>query len=145
LTPLNHIDNYPPDVYETLISTLEDMKQGKPLGVNFKGVITVPLDVKALYRILSPDPNHWPVFVDKMSDMWRHSPTFTKTDLAQIEAPTLVVSVDHDEFLPPEVFEATAESIPHSTLDRIPKGTHSVPVEYPAKVNRMLLDFLDTE
>ena len=137
------MDNYPPDVYETLVSTLQDLRQGKALKLSFKGLLTIPLDARAVYRMLSPDPDHWVVFVDKMTDMWLSSPTFTETDLAMIQAPTLVISVDHDEYIPAAVFETTANSIPNAELGRIPKGTHSVPVEYPSKVNRLLSDFLD--
>jgi pimeloyl-ACP methyl ester carboxylesterase len=140
-----HVDNYSPAVYDALVSTLQDLREGKALKLTFKGLTTIPLDARSIYEVLSPDPGHWTLFVDKMTVMWLNSPTFTPEELKTIEAPTLVISVDHDEYLSPEVFQTTASSIPCSTLGRIPKGSHSVAIEYPSKVNRMITDFLDAK
>ncbi len=131
-TPYN-ISNYPPEVFDDLKEFLESAKQGEVKGL---------LNPKTLYKRLAPDPDHWPVFCDKMREMWLNSPTLTEEDLGRITAPTLVISVDRDEYLPPEVFEATARSIPNATIGRIPQGTHFVMMEYPDETNELLLDFL---
>ena len=74
-------------------------------------------------------------------------PTHTREDLGRIEAPTLVVACDRDEFLsvpgdPLKVFRETAEAIPHSEITVVPGGRHSVLFQRPREVNTAISGFL---
>lgn len=105
------------------------------------------LSMKAFRRAVSPEPRNGAVFLERMSRMWKTLPDFTVKDLGRITAPTLVVACDSDEFLsswddPLKVFKETAAAIPGARLAAIGGGTHSVMLERPAQVNRLLLDFL---
>ncbi len=108
----------------------------------------VLLAVRMLRRLTSPEPWTWPEFYARMSAMWRELPDFTVGELAGIQAPTLVVGCDSDEFLslapdPLQVFSQTAAAIPGSELAVIPGGTHGVAVERAPEFNDLLLRFLD--
>jgi pimeloyl-ACP methyl ester carboxylesterase len=105
------------------------------------------LAARAIRRLLTPEPNSWPVFFHEMVKMWWELPDFTVEDLGRIEAPTLVLACDRDEFLsfgedPFHVFRETAEAIPRASLALVPGGTHSVLIERAETVNPIILDFL---
>ena len=71
-------------------------------------------------------------------------PAFTPPQLATIEAPTLIVHGDRDEFFPVEVALGLYRSIPTSYLRIYPNGGHE-PIYSPAAVNEfstVLLEFL---
>lgn len=108
----------------------------------------VLLGVRMLRRLASPEPWTWRPFHERMGRMWRELPDFTGEELARVEAPTLVVGCDNDEFLSPaedplRVFRLTAQAIPRAELRVISDGTHTVAVERPREFNRLLLPFLD--
>ncbi len=105
------------------------------------------LAMRAFRWAVSPEPRGGALFLERMARMWTALPDFTVEELGRITAPTLVVACDRDEFLsswddPLKVFKETAAAIPGARLVAIPGGTHSVILERPAEVNRLLLDFL---
>jgi pimeloyl-ACP methyl ester carboxylesterase len=105
------------------------------------------LTMRAFRRAVSPDPQNGLLFLERMARMWNELPDFTVEELRRITAPTLVVACDRDEYLsgwedPLKVFKETAAAIPGARLATIPGGTHSVILERPKEVNRLLLDFL---
>lgn len=95
------------------------------------------------YEAVSPDgPGHWPEVLAKLRAMWATGPTLTPEDLARIEAPVLVLvgdddAIDHRHTL------TLFESIPNAQLAVIPGTSHLVPIEKPALVNQLVVDFLD--
>ncbi|HCT78666.1 MAG TPA: 3-oxoadipate enol-lactonase [Micromonosporaceae bacterium] len=62
--------------------------------------------------------------------------------LSQISAPTLVIAADQDPSTPLPLVEHIASKVPNARLEVVPDAAHLVIVEQPAKVNRLLLDFL---
>jgi len=105
------------------------------------------LGLRATRRMMTPEPHRGGEFLEKMSKMWMSLPDFTTQDLGRIEAPTLVIGCDRDEFLslwpdPLQVFKDTAAAIPGARLEVIRGGTHLVGLERPREVNRLILDFL---
>jgi pimeloyl-ACP methyl ester carboxylesterase len=81
--------------------------------------------------------------------MWIELPDFTVEELRRIEAPTLVVACDKDEFLsltedPLQVFKETAEAIPNARMVFIPGGTHSVQLEKARALNSLVIEFLES-
>ncbi len=105
------------------------------------------LALRGLRRLLTPEPERDREFVKKMSAMWRGSPDFTREELGRIEAPVLVIGCDRDEYLSlwPDalrVFRETADAIPGARMEVVRGGTHSVHIERPGAVNRLMVDFL---
>ena len=103
---------------------------------------------RAIHWLLAPEPYSWRPFLERMTKMWLELPDFSVEDLRRIEAPTLVVACDRDEFLslqddPLQVFKDTAEAIPRGTMGIVSSGTHMVPIEKPQAVNDLILGFLE--
>ncbi len=63
-------------------------------------------------------------------------------DLGRITAPTLVVAADRDPLCPPRAGEIICAGIPDSRLEVIAGCGHQIPVEKPAELSRLVLDFL---
>jgi pimeloyl-ACP methyl ester carboxylesterase len=62
--------------------------------------------------------------------------------LAEIAAPTLVLTGDADRLIAPANSDVLARTIPGSKLVTIPGGSHAFNVEMPDLFNRAVLDFL---
>jgi pimeloyl-ACP methyl ester carboxylesterase len=103
-----------------------------------------PDALRGNYDALSPDgPEHFPVVFAKTVDMLVSEPTIPMRELARIAAPTLVLQGDRDEVRLSHSVEVVA-TLPDARLAVLP-GTHALPVENPALVNALLLDFLGYE
>ncbi|CAL9331524.1 alpha/beta fold hydrolase [Streptomyces sp. enrichment culture] len=97
---------------------------------------------RELYEAVSPDgPGHWPEVARKVLDMWRTQPALTIGDLAHIEVPTLVL-VGDDDLVTLEHTIALYRAIPGSQLAVVPGASHTVPLEKPSLLNRLVLDHL---
>jgi pimeloyl-ACP methyl ester carboxylesterase len=100
---------------------------------------------RAMYEVTSPDgPEHWPVVVGKMVEMYRTEPDIPIEDLGRISAPTLVLVGDDDVF-PLEHTLELYRTIPNSELAVVPGTSHAHFMEKPSLVNRLVLDFLDND
>ncbi|WP_031483105.1 alpha/beta fold hydrolase [Streptomyces bicolor] len=100
---------------------------------------------REIYAAVSPDGrDHWPVVVGKLAEMINTQPTLTTDDLARITAPTLVL-VGDDDLVTLEHTIALYRAIPGSELAVVPGTSHVLPLEKPAQVNRIILDFLANE
>jgi pimeloyl-ACP methyl ester carboxylesterase len=62
--------------------------------------------------------------------------------LRHIEAPTLVIVGDKDNFTPPWLGRVMASRIPIAELVLVPGGTHGTIIEEPKIVNKAIIDFL---
>ncbi|MFR0353201.1 alpha/beta fold hydrolase [Streptomyces sediminimaris] len=104
------------------------------------GPATAPL--RDMYAAASPDgAGHWPVVVRKLADMFAVEPALTTADLSRITAPTLVLAGD-DDMMTLEHTIDLYRAIPASQLAIVPGTSHAAPMEKPALVNRLILDFL---
>ena len=129
-----HTDNYSGDAKRKIASML------KPGSAALLGL-------SALRRLLTPEPEKGREFAAKMRELWSTLPDFTREELGRIRSPALVIGCDRDEYLslwpdPLRVFKETAEAIPDARLEVIRGGSHSVSIERPKIVNRLILDFL---
>ncbi|WP_178379994.1 alpha/beta fold hydrolase [Cryptosporangium aurantiacum] len=97
------------------------------------------------YDRLSPDgPEHFDVVLAKILRMWREDPGPGLSALPGITAPTLVMQGD-DDFVTVEHSAAVARALPEAQLAVVPGTSHGLPMEKPALVNQLLLDFLGGE
>jgi pimeloyl-ACP methyl ester carboxylesterase len=118
----------------TLPQFLEGAEQADDGGENL---------LRDLYEAVSPDgPEHWPVLQAKVLAMWRSGPILTVEDLRRIHAPTLVMVGDDDAIHLSHTVELY-EALPHGQLAVLPGSSHLVPIERPALVNQLIVDFLD--
>ncbi|MBN2026969.1 MAG: alpha/beta hydrolase [Actinobacteria bacterium] len=132
-TPFN-TDNYSAEGWRQMESILD------PRSLSM-------LSLRSMRRMMNPEPHRGKEFLEEMSRMWRTLPDFTTEDLGRIEAPTLVIGCDRDEFLslwpdPLQVFKDTTAAIPNARLEIVRGGTHFVSLERAREVNRLILDFL---
>jgi pimeloyl-ACP methyl ester carboxylesterase len=94
------------------------------------------------WSALSPDdPDHFPVFLDKMVECIFGDYAIPTADVARIAAPTLLMVGDDDMIRWDHTIELL-ETIPNAQLVSIPGASHLAPVEKPELVNRLILDFL---
>jgi pimeloyl-ACP methyl ester carboxylesterase len=98
-----------------------------------------------LYAAASPDgPDHWPVVFAKITKLWGEEPTLTVEDVARIASPTLVM-VGDDDIIRLDHTVALFEALPHGQLAVVPGASHGLPMEKPAEVSRLILEFLRQE
>ena len=96
------------------------------------------------YEAASPDgPEHWPVVFAKFQKMVSTQPNISVEQLGRISAPTLVLAGD-DDMISLEHTAALFHAIPNSELAIVPGTSHTLLLEKPKLVNRLVLDFLET-
>jgi pimeloyl-ACP methyl ester carboxylesterase len=106
---------------------------------------TAYLPLRAVYSAVSPDgAEHWPMMFSKMTELWRSEPHVPLTELAGVQARTLLV-VGDDDLVTLEHTMAMYRTIPHAELAVVPGTSHLAPMEKPDLVNHLLLDFLQLE
>lgn len=132
-TPFN-VDNYPPDVRRKIQKFL------RPTSISLVGL-------RFMRRLLTPEPDKWGVFLERMSRMWTELPDYSVQELGRIAAPALVIACDRDEFLSPAddpfgVFRETAAAIPGCRTAVVRGGTHGVHMQHARKVNGLIIDFI---
>lgn len=71
----------------------------------------------------------------------RHDPKLQRR-LRRISCPTLIIGAEGDRFVPDEMCDLYAQSIPGARLERIPGTGHALVIEQPANVARLVLDFM---
>jgi pimeloyl-ACP methyl ester carboxylesterase len=97
--------------------------------------------VRESYKRLSPDPCHWPAFLEKVKAMWLSQPDLSVEELGRIRCPTLIVAGDRDA-IRIEHSVQLFQSIPGAQLFVVPGATHFLLSEKPKLVNGILADFL---
>lgn len=108
------------------------------LATRALGPATKPEDMKPYYdHLASLDP----LVMLKMAEAaHRHT---AEDLLRKIQAPTLVIVGEKDNFTPPWIGHVMATRIPIAELVVVPEGTHTTLIEFPKIVNRAVLDFLE--
>ena len=103
----------------------------------------LPPMLRDLYASVSPDgPDHWDAIVEKEWQMIKSGePDLDLSELANVQAPTLVMLGDNDMVTEAHAAEM-ASAIPKSKLVVVPDATHALPMEKPEIVARAVIDFL---
>jgi pimeloyl-ACP methyl ester carboxylesterase len=125
-----------------------------PIGANFHhdGLAPISLDphspvvamIAQAYGERSPDGlDHFPVVLGKAMALFASEPTLTTDDLAGIAAPTLVLSGDDDGVRLDHTC-AMFLALPAGQLAVVPGSSHAVPIEKPADVARLVVEFLSS-
>jgi len=96
-----------------------------------------------LYRSIAPDPDHLPVYLEKMKAMWFGPEGYpTRDELMGITVPTLLLIGDADEYVRQEHFAELHHLVPGSKLMVFPGEGHGVPETEPELVSAAILEFL---
>lgn len=122
------------------------------IGANFHhdGLLPLPFEpgspelemLADAYARRSPDGReHFDVVLQKTLAMFVAEPTLTVDDLARITCPALVVAGDDDAIRLDHTC-ALFEALPAGELAIVPGASHLLPIEKPALLGSMLLDFL---
>jgi pimeloyl-ACP methyl ester carboxylesterase len=97
---------------------------------------------RADYTKLSKTPKQYDAVQTWLLPIWRNPMGFTKEQLAQIKAPTLVADGDHDEIIKLEQIEEMATLIPHAELHVFKDASHFAHWQDPKAFTKVLVDFL---
>jgi pimeloyl-ACP methyl ester carboxylesterase len=142
-----HVARDRPDLVRKLVVMGSNYHYTGLLPGFMEGVDVDPADpgltmFRDTYARLSPDEaDHWPIVHAKLIEMWKTGPTMTVDELATIDVPTLVMVGDDD--IPPYKHTVSLfESLPNAQLAVIPGASHVFPLEKPALVNELVIDFL---
>ena len=84
---------------------------------------------RSWYLDIAPEPEHFPVYLEKIREMWLTQPTFTTEDFAKNTIPILLISGAASDVVLPSHLQEWAASIPSATLKNVPGATHAYPVE----------------
>jgi len=94
------------------------------------------------YKRLAPDPTHWPVFHEKIIEMWRTQSRYGVADLGAIKAPTLILAGEFD-CVKREHTDQLAKASSGGREEIIKGATHDAPLLQPDVVNPPILNFLE--
>jgi pimeloyl-ACP methyl ester carboxylesterase len=94
------------------------------------------------YARLAPDPEHFPIFFEKMNAMVQSIPFWTAEEIGGIKAPTLIVIGDND-FVRIDHAQEMLELIPNSRLAVLPNTNHMEVTRRTDWLIPMIEDFLN--
>lgn len=125
------------------------------IGTNVHHDAVVPFDldpsapfatqIYEAYAAVSPDGGeHFGEMFERFRVMATTEPTMTPDDLAAITAPTLVMAGD-DDIIRLDHTCAMYEALPAGRLAIAPGASHALPIEQPALVASLILDFLASD
>ena len=125
------------------------------IGVNFHFDGMRPIEMaeddpfgQAMYEAYverTPDgADHFPEVLTKALALFASEPTLTTEDLRTIDTPSLVL-VGDDDCIDLSHTAALYESLPAAELAVVPGASHAVPMEQPAAVARLVLDYLGAD
>lgn len=95
------------------------------------------------YNNLSPDgPEHWPVAMNKLKQMWLHEPNISEQELNSIKQPTLIIVGDRDMIKIQHTINMF-ENITNSRLFVVPDASHEVLHEKSDFIFPWIFDFME--
>jgi pimeloyl-ACP methyl ester carboxylesterase len=114
-------------------------------GLDLERCPMVPSDesiapMRDFYKRTAPDPNHWPVFFEKINEMERKL-RYSVADLGTIKASTLIMAGEFD-CIKRQYTDQLTQAIPGAREEIIKGETHAAPVSQPDVVNADILKFL---
>lgn len=97
------------------------------------------------YARLSKTPKQFDAHVKWLLPIWRAPMGFTRAQLKQISAPTIVADGEHDEIVQLDQLEEMAQLIPNAKLVVFSDTSHFAIWQDPESVNKALVEFLDAK
>jgi pimeloyl-ACP methyl ester carboxylesterase len=127
-------------------------------GANFdrSGYLTTPPDsitvrlgaryrasAEAAYRRMSPTPDSFPALVRALGALYESEPTITPAQLGRIQAPTVIVQGEYEQFIARAHAEQLAALIPNARFVLLPGTSHGGPLQDPDGFHRVVSSLLD--
>jgi pimeloyl-ACP methyl ester carboxylesterase len=94
------------------------------------------------YAKLSKTPKEFSAHVKWLLPIWQNPMGFSKDQLKQIKAPTIIADGDHDEIIKLSQLEEMAKIIPNAKLRVFENTSHFVLWQDPESLNKALVEFL---
>lgn len=94
------------------------------------------------YNALSPTPDMFQSFVERVSLMMRGGPNYTEEDLRSVSVPLAIVHAERDEFIKREHAQWLKGHIPNSELIVLSNVSHFAPLQRPAVFNEAMIAFV---
>ena len=94
------------------------------------------------YLRVSPHPQGWQSFNDRINKMWESQPDISDDQLRSIRTRTMIADGQYDEVIKREHTEHLAATIPGARLEILPGVSHFGMLQNPEEFNRAVLDFL---
>jgi pimeloyl-ACP methyl ester carboxylesterase len=94
------------------------------------------------YAKLSKTPKEFAAHVQWLLPIWQNPMGFSKDQLKQIKAPTIIADGDHDEIIKMSQLEEMAKLIPNAKLRVFADTSHFVLWQDPEALNTALVEFL---
>jgi pimeloyl-ACP methyl ester carboxylesterase len=86
--------------------------------------------------------DYWKELASRLREMWLDNPNYSKSDLARIGVPALVMTGQHDHFGSVRQTLDIQQSIKGSELCIVPGASHPVPSQRPEITTLLILDYL---
>jgi len=105
------------------------------------------MGLMSIRQIINPERDSRKRFMGQMRKMWTEPSDVRLEDLSAVDAPTLIIAGDDDEFLalpgdPLAVFEELRDSMPGAQMTVIPHGSHGLNIEQAPTINKLIRDFI---
>ncbi|MCR6634253.1 alpha/beta hydrolase [Devosia sp.] len=94
------------------------------------------------YARLSPTPDGYDAYLEKIGQLWATQPNWTAEELAKITTPILVLAGDHEEAISEDHTRKIAEQIPGSELVLLENTSHFAHLQDATGFNKAVADFL---
>lgn len=112
-----------------------------PREVSPQTLAEIAREIEPFYRLIAPDPSHFPILMRKIDIMVRTQPHYTLSELSRIRARTLIMAGQYDA-IRAEHTARLAAAIPGATRIIVAGASHMGPLEKPRLYNRIVADFL---
>lgn len=87
-------------------------------------------------------PGYWRELLEQLTPMWLREPNFTPEQIARIDAPTLLIAGERDDFGHVDQQVAMRRALPHAELCILPAAGHPVLNDQPELFRLAVLGFL---
>ncbi len=94
---------------------------------------------------LNPDPDYPEILLRQLAKLFWTPLNYKKEDLLKITAPTLILTGELDEIVPPEESREMASLIPGAELAVIPDATHTQMIVPGGKCLPIVIEFLQRQ
>ena len=130
-----------PDLVKSIISIGTNFHWDAGLPFDEEPTIELTDEDRAKFAERSPDPAHMQEeVIRKAYAIWRKEPNMTKSDLATITCPVLVLCGDDEPFSNHHTIDLF-ESLPNAQLAIVPGTSHAVVKERPETVQSIIKKF----
>jgi pimeloyl-ACP methyl ester carboxylesterase len=103
----------------------------------------MPDELRHDYVQVAPDPDHFPVYVEKVMQMSTNFPGWSKDDLRRIQQPVLVIVGDRDIVRPEHALELY-RLLPDGQLAIFPATDHGLRLDEPDLLLSTILTFIES-